>query len=1438
MSFGQSMFWFVTLLLEDKTTLNHTGSFWLTGNLRINDLERAVRAIGQRHEALRTCFFLDEKSKPRQGVMESSALRLEQKRIYTTSDIATEFSRLKNHVYDLEGGQTMRIRLLSLSHTDHYLLIGCHHINVDGISHQVLMSDLEKAYNGKALQADLLQYPDFSVRQRAEYESGAWKKELSFWKKEYSDVPQPLPLLSFCQSTSRRTLTAYDFNRVDFRVGTELTTRIRDKCRKHKATAFHFYLAAFEILLYRYTGADDICIGIGDGNRTEADMLESIGPFVNMLPLRFRMQPTKTFSYALTEARSKTYSALANSRVPFEILLDELDVPRSSTHSPIFQTFVDYRQGTQEKQVFGNCHLELKTFQAGRTAYDLSLDIIDNAGADALLMFMVQKDLYSEQDAQMLMESYMGILETASKTEDFTVDHFSTRAANLPEALKLGLGKSIANSPLRRLFSIFLTLLGPTFQSQWPETLLHRIDEMIDAHRSEVAVKDSEGNSLTYDKLSMRVNSIAASLLTINVTPGSRVAVFQESTPDWICSMVAIMKVGAVYVPLDLSIPTMRLAMIVNDCQPKAILVDATTLVLLTTLRAQHAETIDVSTLALASKTVITNCAVGQSPAAILYTSGSTGVPKGIILKHSSFGNEVEVSANIYGLKNEVVLQQSAFSFDMSVLQIFLALSLGGTLCMVPRSSRGDPIAITSLMAGANVSYTCATPSEYTSWLEHGDTKALRSSAWRVALSGGEQVTTALMQRFRAFGKSDLRLFNAYGPTETTCSSTKMELFYASNDVVQERIGAGFPSPNESVYIVDEGLQLVPVGFPGEIVIGGVGLALGYLDNEKLTDSSFVPNVYATDEHIKNGWTTMYRTGDKGRWLSDGSLLIEGRIANDTQIKLRGLRIDLRDVEETILKAADGFLAEVVVSVRSSTTNGAQFLIAHVVFSTSHPPVDAVQMLRQLQSSLPMPQYMCPAIFIPLDTMPTTVSSKLDRGALSALPIPQATLDRSSSSHLSATALELKKIWARVLSADIVDHYQIDADTDFFHVGGNSILLVEVQAQIQMVFDISLPLIQLFESSTLGSMALRIERGSDALNKISMDWEKETAVSTDLVQLAMPSSLRIPAAVPRVIVLTGATGFLGQYIVRRLVEDEDIDKIHCVAVRQSADKKSLLGFDKVVVHEGDLSLPRLGLPEQVAGSIFDEADAVIHNGADVSHLKSYATLRLANVESTKEIVKMSLLRRLPIHYISTAGVALFSVRETFEEVSASSTPPPMDGFDGYTTSKWASERYLEKISEQYPMPIWIHRPSSIIRPSSYGREDAPALDLLQNLLKYSRMMKCTRVSPNLRGAMDLVSVGSVTNGVVQELMANRAPPPGEVRYTHQTGDFNLPISDMKGFLEKENGEVFETLPIEEWADRAESVGLHSAVAAAFKSVKDLSTMAFPRFVKRADTVGN
>lgn len=441
MSFGQSMFWFQTIYLEDQTTLNHTGCFHVRGALRVDDIERALHAVAQRHEALRTCFFMDETLKPVQGVMKSTGLYLEKRRIRDKGDVAGEFSRIRGHVFDLEHGETMRVLLLLQSPVDHYLIFGCHHINMDGISLQVLMSDLEKAYTGQNLSSGVLQYPDFSIRQREDFRADKWKKELLYWREEFRDIPSPLPLLPLSQSTSRRPLSAYSVHRVDFRIESTVAAQIQQICRQCRATPFHFYLTVFRALLYRYLGSEDLCIGIGDGNRTEDSMMDSIGPYVNLLPLRFNSQSMLDFKGMLEETRTKTYSALANSRVPFEVLLNELNVPRSATHSPLFQSFVDYRQGAREKQSFGDCELEMAKFEAGRTAYDLSLDIVDNPGNDSLLMLMVQSNLYDLRDAEILMNSYVDLLVSFSSNPHIPLDKPELfRRKDIEMAIELGRG--------------------------------------------------------------------------------------------------------------------------------------------------------------------------------------------------------------------------------------------------------------------------------------------------------------------------------------------------------------------------------------------------------------------------------------------------------------------------------------------------------------------------------------------------------------------------------------------------------------------------------------------------------------------------------------------------------------------------------------------------------------------------------------------------------------------------------------------------------------------------------------------------------------------------------------------------------------------------------------------------------------------------------------
>lgn len=416
LSHGQSMFWFVHIFVQDPTTLNHTGSFRIKGKLRISDLERAVTEVAMAHESLRTCFYRDPEDDNRvvQGIMEQPRLRLETQRITSQEEVSKKFNELAAYVYDLEKGETMRIIVLTKSSSEHYFLIGCHHINVDGLSHQVLMRDLETAYNGEPL-GKPLQYLDYTLRQREQLANNMWTRELTYWKGVFQDIPQPIPVLPLPDAQSRTRLTNYDLHRIRTRLSPELTSQINKQSRELKATPFHFYLAAFRTAIVRLADAQDFCIGIGDANRVGSDMLDSIGPYVNLLPLRFsEHSEQKTFADVLQDTRQKTLDALAHSRVPFSVLLDELSVSRSEYHSPLFQTFVDYREGTKEKSSFGDMQLEMLDFETGRTAYDVNIDIVDSPDG-CLIDLMVQSSLYSQDDAKLLADSYQTILETFAR---------------------------------------------------------------------------------------------------------------------------------------------------------------------------------------------------------------------------------------------------------------------------------------------------------------------------------------------------------------------------------------------------------------------------------------------------------------------------------------------------------------------------------------------------------------------------------------------------------------------------------------------------------------------------------------------------------------------------------------------------------------------------------------------------------------------------------------------------------------------------------------------------------------------------------------------------------------------------------------------------------------------------------------------------------------
>lgn len=441
---GQSRFWFQKHLMEDQTTANSTICVVVNGTIRLGSLESAVQKVAARHESFRTSFFVDENQKPVQGISGTSCLRLHTVLLADESGVAHELESLKNHIYDIGHGECMRIIHLGLTPTKSYLLLGSHHIIMDGISLEVLLDDLQKAYNGQDLITEpAYQYAAYSEKLREDLASGAMQGEIEYWRSEFAAPPSPLPLLPFSAARRRIPLTAYAHNSVSRAIGSQLSAQIQDACRERRANLFHFHLGVFQVLLFKLFGDSDICIGMADANRWDDRVAKSIGMYLNLLPLRFHLDNQQSFEEVLKDTRKKAYLAMSNSRLPFDVLLDNVSCERSTAISPLFQAFINYRQGVSEKRRFDNAEVEVRSIELPGSGYDVSLDIIENPGGETRVTLLVQRSLYSESDASRLLDIYFALLNDLSRSCEKVLQQVSLFSSqDVSNAIQLGKGKS------------------------------------------------------------------------------------------------------------------------------------------------------------------------------------------------------------------------------------------------------------------------------------------------------------------------------------------------------------------------------------------------------------------------------------------------------------------------------------------------------------------------------------------------------------------------------------------------------------------------------------------------------------------------------------------------------------------------------------------------------------------------------------------------------------------------------------------------------------------------------------------------------------------------------------------------------------------------------------------------------------------------------------
>ncbi|ATB48289.1 non-ribosomal peptide synthetase [Corallococcus macrosporus] len=1033
LSFAQERLWFLDQLEPGSASYNVTAAVRLVGPLDAQALERGFHALVQRHESLRTTFR-SERGVPVQVIAPDGAPSFQPVDLsgLPESIRGDSASRLlKEEVlrpFDLVRGPLLRASLVKLAPEEHLLVMVIHHIVSDGWSIGVLVREWVTLYqahlHGMAspLPPLPMQYADFAQWQRGWLRGEVLEAQVRYWRQQLEGAPRALEL-----PTDKPRPAAQTFRgRAKRQVWPQaLWQRVVALSRAEGATPFMVLVAAYQTVLWRHSGQDDISVGFPIAGRTHAQTEGLIGYFANTLVLRARVRPEATFRELLAQVREATLGAYAHQDVPFEKLVEALLPERDLSRSPLFQVSLTLLNTPQPKMDLGR-GLALSPVEAEThtSKFDLSL-MVEEAPEGVMVSLNYNSDLFEDETAERLLRHVRVLLEAAVESPGQRLEALPLMGAEERQRLvEVWSGRTVAYPREASLAELFEA----------------QVEETPDA----VAVED-RGETLTYAALNRRANQLAHHLRGMGVGPEVRVGVCVERSLAWVVSMLGVVKAGGVYVPLDASYPLERLGWMKSEARV-ALLVAQEKLADEMASGSELVVSVDTEWDALIARQPESNLRSGASGgnlAYVMFTSGSTGRPKGVGVPQRAVTRLVMGSGVADFGPREVWLQLAPTAFDASTLEVWGALLHGGKLVVYPEGPLElEALARTLEETGITSLWLTAALFEQ---MQAYQPQALRGV--RQVLAGGDVLPVG---RVRERVASGAVLINGYGPTEGT-TFTSVHRMETVEDVGPGAVPIGGPVANTRVYVLDARLRPVPAGVRGELYVGGDGLAVGYVGRPELTAERFVPSPFGDGERL-------YRTGDEARWLGNGTLEFLGR--RDTQVKVRGFRIELGEVEEALKQQAG--VEEAAAVVREEGWGGKR-LVAYVVA----PGGDGAALKESVKQRLP--EYMVPSTVVVLEALPLTPNGKVDRKALQVAELaPQ--VERQAREPRTPTEHQLLALWREVLGTE-----RVNVEDDFFELGGHSLLATQLVAHVRSAFSVELPLRAIFESPTLEALAARIE---------------------------------------------------------------------------------------------------------------------------------------------------------------------------------------------------------------------------------------------------------------------------------------------------------------------------------------------------------------------------
>jgi len=1022
-----------------NAAFNESISLRLSGNVNKEALEKALHDLTDRHDALRSAFSGDGKqicifnnSYSKLDYKDISDFHAEEQREILSDQAHREVSR----VFDLLNGPLFRMKLLKLSHNEFYLTITAHHIICDGWSLNIILQELSRLYSGYVQNTfvDLpaaVPFSAFANEQHAFYESDEYKQIENYWINQYKD---DAPVLNLATDFPRQVSRTYKSKRLDCEVRPDLVCALKKLSNKSGCSFITTLIASFEVFLHRLTGQQTFVIGLPAAGQAATGNYNLVGHCVNLLPLKTVVNSNCSFKDYLKLCKKDVLEALEQQRFSFGSLLKKINIPRDSSRVALVPVVFNVEMGMNDGVSFYGLTYDLISNPREFETFELFLNISGSEKSSLTFEWSYNTQLFRQETIQKMMEGFSNVLETVVQDPLIKIENIQLPGTkDLFDKISEGNATEVAydnNIPVH-----------------------HLIDKAAAKFPGNTALifKDKK---LSYKTLNDTANQLAHSLIQQGIKAGDLVGVALDRSPEMVISLLAVMKSGAAYIPIDPEYPADRIQFMLHDSSAKMLVSSAFYKGKFNAGITEFLIGNGLPGLESFSKNAPDVQVYGNDLVYILYTSGSTGRPKGVLLEHRSLVNLLLSMVKMPGInEHDTLLAVTTVSFDIAALEIFLPLITGATILLAEAETAKDGRELLQIVKEQPVTIMQATPATY---------KMMLAAGWEQPLSlkilcGGEPMTKDLADKLCIRGAA---VYNMYGPTETAIYSTGKQV-----NINDDIITIGRPINNTLIYILDESLNPVPNGVAGEIYIAGAGVARGYVNMPGLTEEKFITNPFTTP-----GAEKMYRTGDLGKFFN-GEIQFLGRI--DRQIKVRGYRIEPGEIENAIMKHG-GFKETLVMTCLDKKSN--QRLTAFIVPETHVNEEQFSAIILKLKERLKniLPAYMLPDQFIKIEKLPLLINGKIDFNALSDLCVHNRAARDKTALPSAKTERLLISIWSEFLCSE-----DIDVNDNFFELGGHSLIAVEVMMRIEKETGIKLPLSTLFEYPTIKKLAFLLQADKD-----------------------------------------------------------------------------------------------------------------------------------------------------------------------------------------------------------------------------------------------------------------------------------------------------------------------------------------------------------------------